>query len=112
MDETTSSVDKAADSMIQHAFRKELGESTLLVIAHRLSTVADSDKILVVGDEKCVEFGQPKELLRNKGEFWELVQHSGELEDVERMIVGKCRKMRMKIRNFCHNTKLSSDSHL
>lgn len=89
MDEAISSVDKTSDTAIQQAIRKELGESTLLVIAHRLSTVADFDRILVMDEENCVEFGEPKNLMRSKGAYWRLVQQSGEIEEVERMIMGQ-----------------------
>ncbi|KAL8879725.1 MAG: hypothetical protein Q9198_002721, partial [Flavoplaca austrocitrina] len=89
MDEATSSVDKASDTAIQKALREELGDSTLLVIAHRLSTVADFDRILVMDEGKCVEFGEPKVLLRSKGAYWNLVQESGETEEVQRMIMGR-----------------------
>ncbi|KAI4234863.1 MAG: hypothetical protein LQ349_003534 [Xanthoria aureola] len=89
MDEATSSVDKASDTAIQQAIRKVLGESTLLIIAHRLSTFADFDRILVMDEGKCVEFGEPKDLMRGKGAYWRLVQQSGETEEVERMIMGQ-----------------------
>ncbi|KAL9041056.1 MAG: hypothetical protein Q9180_001524 [Flavoplaca navasiana] len=89
MDEATSSVDKASDTAIQKALREELGDSTLLVIAHRLSTVADFDRILVMDEGKCVEFGEPKVLMRSKGAYWRLVQESGEPEEVQRMTMGR-----------------------
>ncbi|TVY84698.1 ATP-dependent bile acid permease [Lachnellula suecica] len=86
MDEATSSIDAATDSLIQRAIREEFANSTLLVIAHRLSTVADFDKILVVDHGVTVEFGHPAELLERKGEFYKLVCESGERERIEYMI--------------------------
>jgi len=86
MDEATSSIDAATDSLIQRAIREEFANSTLVVIAHRLSTVADFDKILVVDHGVSLEFGHPAELLEKKGEFYKLVCESGEREKIEDMI--------------------------
>ncbi|KAI4218645.1 MAG: hypothetical protein LQ349_008628, partial [Xanthoria aureola] len=71
LDEATSAVDKATDALIQRSIHHEFSESTLLVVAHRLATVAEFDKILVMGDGKAVGFGTPRELMGKKG-------HSGE----------------------------------
>jgi len=57
------------------------------VIAHRLSTVADFDKILVMKDGVNVEFGTPKELLEMDGLFKDMVAQSGEAEELEKMIL-------------------------
>ncbi|KAL8848657.1 MAG: hypothetical protein Q9221_006331 [Calogaya cf. arnoldii] len=56
MDEATSSVDKAADTLIQKSIRERFSDSTLLVVAHRLSTVADFDRILVLDEGRVVEY--------------------------------------------------------
>ena len=70
LDEATSAVDMATDTLIQRSIREEFGDSTLVVIAHRLSTIADFDKILVLDDGKVAEFGTPKDLmLMDKGIF-------------------------------------------
>lgn len=78
MDEATSSVDKATDVLIQRSIRQGFQNCTLIVIAHRLSTVADFDKILVLSEGRVVEFGEPRVLMERKGAFWEMVQRSGE----------------------------------
>jgi ABC-type multidrug transport system fused ATPase/permease subunit len=63
--------------------------STLLVIAHRLSSVADFDKILVLDHGKLVEFDSPRNLLaREGGVFHELVQRSGDREALQKSILG------------------------
>ncbi|KAM3149369.1 hypothetical protein ABEW05_010371 [Botrytis cinerea] len=80
LDEATSSVDVQTDALIQQSIREEFVDSTLLVIAHRLSTVGDFDKILVMNDGKLAEMGSPRELIEKKGMFWGMVKESGEVD--------------------------------
>jgi ABC-type multidrug transport system fused ATPase/permease subunit len=88
LDEATSAVDMATDRLIQQSIRQEFSDSTLLVIAHRLSTVVDFDRILVIKDGVDAEFGTPKELLEIEGGlFKEMVSHSGEKDELERLIL-------------------------
>ena len=89
LDEATSSVDMATDALIQRSIRTEFGNSTLLVIAHRLSTVADFDKILVMSDGQGVEFDTPRALMEKRGVFWGMVQESGEKGRLEEIIFGE-----------------------
>ncbi|KAK4197758.1 hypothetical protein QBC40DRAFT_267351 [Triangularia verruculosa] len=65
LDEATSAVDKGTDGNIQESLRKEFAAAgcTVLVIAHRLSTVADFDRLLVMDKGRVAEFGSPRELL-------------------------------------------------
>lgn len=88
LDEATSAVDMVTDQLIQRTIREEFANTTLLVVAHRLSTVADFDKILVMLDGKAVEFGSPKDLLETGEVFKGLVEQSGEREGLERTIRG------------------------
>jgi len=89
LDEATSAVDMATDLLIQRSIREEFANTTLLVIAHRLSTVADFDKVLVMRDGVAVEFGSPKELLViEDGVFKGMVAQSGEKESLEKTILG------------------------
>ncbi|KAF7590450.1 hypothetical protein BBP40_002854 [Aspergillus hancockii] len=88
MDEATSSIDMSTDALIQRTIRQEFRDSTLMVIAHRLSTVADFDRILVLGEGRIAEFDTPAALLRNEGgPFWALVDRSGERENLRRIIL-------------------------
>lgn len=86
VDEATSAVDMHTDALIQNSIREHFHQSTLIVIAHRLSTVADFDKILVMADGEAVEFDSPRNLLEKKGEFYRLVEASGEKEKVQAII--------------------------
>lgn len=89
LDEATSAVDMATDTLIQRSIREEFGGSTLIVIAHRLSTIADFDKILVLEDGKVAEFGTPGELWRKRdGVFRGMVGESGERERLIALIEG------------------------
>lgn len=91
LDEATSAVDMATDTLIQRSIREEFGDSTLVVIAHRLSTIADFDKILVLDDGKVAEFGTPRELMGKqdgRAIFRGMVGESGEREKLEKLILG------------------------
>jgi len=89
LDEATSAVDMTTDTLIQRSIREEFANTTLLVIAHRLSTVADFDKILVMRNGTAAEFGSPKELLEMQdGIFKGMVAQSGEKEVLEKAILG------------------------
>ncbi|KAI3405616.2 YBT1 [Candida oxycetoniae] len=66
LDEATSSIDYKSDSMIQQTIREQFGESTILTIAHRLRTIIDYDKILVMDAGQVVEYDNPYVLIINK----------------------------------------------
>jgi len=70
MDEATASVDPATDELVQRMIRKEFDHCTVLTIAHRLNTISDSDRILVLSDGRIQEFDSPKNLLANKDSLY------------------------------------------
>lgn len=80
-DEATSSLDYESERSIQLAMRSILGTRTTIIIAHRLSTVREADKIVVLDQGKIVEVGSHAELLRREGIYQRLhsLQETGEL---------------------------------
>jgi ATP-binding cassette subfamily C (CFTR/MRP) protein 1 len=69
MDEATASVDERTDEVVQRAMREAFRDSTVLVIAHRLRTIADSDYVLVLDNGKVAEFDHPHTLLADKTRY-------------------------------------------
>ena len=80
-DEATSSLDYESERSIQLAMRGILGTRTTIIIAHRLSTVREADKIVVLDSGRIVEVGSHTELLRREGIYrrLHLLQETGEL---------------------------------
>ncbi|KAG0227715.1 hypothetical protein BGW41_003704 [Actinomortierella wolfii] len=78
LDEATSSVDVQTDELIQRTIRTEFHDRTILTIAHRIKTVMDYDKILVLDQGRVQEFASPAELLqRESSMFYSLAEQAG-----------------------------------
>jgi len=105
LDEATSQVDSYLDDQvcirlsnlrdyvygwngqIQKTIREELSDAIVITIAHRLKTVMDYDRILVLDDGKIVEFGDPRSLLRiPSGAFREMCRKSADWAMFEKLI--------------------------
>lgn len=69
LDEATANIDYLTDRMIQNVIRKEMTECTVLTIAHRLDTVLEYDRIMVLEKGEIVEFDQPDVLLQKRDGF-------------------------------------------
>ena len=69
LDEATASMDVENESMVQEALSELLRNKTVLVIAHRMRTIAGADKIVVLEDGRVAEQGNPEELMKNGGIF-------------------------------------------
>ncbi|TMW67024.1 hypothetical protein Poli38472_012140 [Pythium oligandrum] len=84
MDEATASIDHATEKKLQHMINRDFKDATVLTIAHRLATVLDSDRIMVLSDGKVVEFDTPHNLVENEGGvFYELAKEGGYLEQFQ-----------------------------
>lgn len=73
-------VDIETDGLIQKTIRIKFAECTVLTIAHRLNTVMDSDRILVMDAGRCVEFAHPHELLEKEDDtriFYNMLKETG-----------------------------------
>ncbi|KAI1386478.1 ABC transporter [Hypoxylon trugodes] len=90
LDEATASMDYETDQGIQEVLRKELNEHgrdrTLVTIAHRLKTIIDYDRVVVMSAGSVQEVGSPKELYEARGQFYDMMKHSGEFEDLEKFL--------------------------
>ncbi|MEU4320523.1 ABC transporter ATP-binding protein [Nocardia fluminea] len=69
LDEATSSLDIPGERLVQHALETLLRDRTAVIIAHRLSTVAIADRVLVLDDGRIVEDGAPADLIAGQGRF-------------------------------------------
>lgn len=71
-DEATSNIDSHTEELLQQSIRDIKGEKTMIAIAHRLSTLRDATKIIVISEGAIVESGTLEEVLENKGLFYSL----------------------------------------
>ncbi|MCJ1247806.1 hypothetical protein MMC30_005021 [Trapelia coarctata] len=69
LDEATSSVDLETDNFLQTVIRAEFGHCTIITVAHRLDTIMDVDKIVIMDSGRLIEFGSPQELLSRDSAF-------------------------------------------
>ncbi|MCX6759947.1 MAG: ATP-binding cassette domain-containing protein, partial [Candidatus Nealsonbacteria bacterium] len=72
LDEATSSLDSKTEKLVQEAMEKLFKGRTVLIIAHRLSTIRSADKIFVLKKKRIAEEGTHEELLKEKGDYFEL----------------------------------------
>ncbi|XP_063977599.1 ATP-binding cassette sub-family C member 4-like [Diachasmimorpha longicaudata] len=79
LDEATANIDTRTDEMIQHTIRTKFSECTVITIAHRLNTIIDSDRVVVMEGGRMVECSTPYELLTQKPptQFAKMVNETG-----------------------------------
>ncbi|KAG6596104.1 ABC transporter C family member 5 [Phytophthora cinnamomi] len=83
MDEATASIDHATERKLQEMIKRDFQNATVLTIAHRLGTVLDSDRIMVLSGGRVVEFDTPRNLVKNgSGVFYELAKEGGYLDQL------------------------------
>lgn len=70
LDEATSALDSISEKKIQAAFNNLKKGRTTFIVAHRLSTIRDADRIAVIKNGKCIEIGTYKELMNKENEFY------------------------------------------
>ncbi|MDA0262250.1 MAG: ABC transporter ATP-binding protein [Proteobacteria bacterium] len=89
LDEATSALDSESERQVQAALVKLMRGRSTLVVAHRLSSVQDADRIYVIDDGRITESGRHGELLARGGVYAELyAEQAGEIEDVETVSAG------------------------
>lgn len=82
LDEATAAVDVETDLVLQETIRREFKDRTIMTIAHRLNTIMDSDRIIVLENGEVAEFDTPANLLKNKQSlFYALCKQGGISED-------------------------------
>ncbi|NXL89917.1 MRP1 protein, partial [Alectura lathami] len=77
LDEATASVDMETDNLVQSTIKREFYNCTILTVAHRLHTVMDSERVLVLDAGRILEYDTPHRLLQRKGAFSEMVAEAG-----------------------------------
>ncbi|KAK2800663.1 hypothetical protein FQN50_008047 [Emmonsiellopsis sp. PD_5] len=81
LDEATAAVDVETDALLQQMLRSSIfRDRTIITIAHRINTILDSDRIVVLDRGSVAEFDTPDALIRSGGQFYNLVKEAGLLE--------------------------------
>ncbi|XP_029434086.1 multidrug resistance-associated protein 1-like [Rhinatrema bivittatum] len=88
LDEATASIDMETDNLVQSTIRKEFLDCTVLTIAHRLHTVMDSERVMVLDSGRTVEFDTPSALIQKKGIFSKMVSEAGIRQETETAAAG------------------------
>ncbi|CAF3238457.1 unnamed protein product [Rotaria sp. Silwood2] len=109
IDEATANVDNATDELIQRAICEQFKKCTVLTIAHRLRTVIDSDRIMVLSHGELLEFDSPFVLLSNReSEFASMVNETGAAEAEHLRMLASIASVKVK----CMDKNLNDDNDL
>ena len=91
LDEATAAIDSKTDAMLQETIKNSFANLTVLTIAHRLNTIIESDRVLVLDAGKILEFDEPYKLLNTEGSsFKSLLEQTG--PDEYKMLYGQAEK--------------------
>ncbi|KAK5646550.1 hypothetical protein RI129_005014 [Pyrocoelia pectoralis] len=95
MDEATANVDPHTDALIQKTIRKNFADCTVITIAHRLHTIMDSDKVLVMDAGRVIEFDHPHNLLQQTDSiFYTMVKTTGNITSKNLHSIAEEKKMK------------------
>ncbi|KAF9887377.1 hypothetical protein FE257_010232 [Aspergillus nanangensis] len=86
LDEATASVDHETDMHMQKLLREMFPDCTVIAIAHRLRTIMDYDRVLVMAGGSIVENGAPIDLIKEQGVFWDMLRNTGEYNDLLKLV--------------------------
>lgn len=79
MDEATANIDIVTEKKIQKLMNKAFAQSTVFTIAHRINTIINSDRVMVLGEGKCLEYADPKITQKDpNSEFAKLISEKEE----------------------------------
>ena len=73
LDEATASLDAENETIVQEAISNATKGKTVIVIAHRMRTIENADKVILLNEGKVVEEGNPQELIKKNGQFAKMV---------------------------------------
>ncbi|KAF2742355.1 P-loop containing nucleoside triphosphate hydrolase protein [Sporormia fimetaria CBS 119925] len=77
LDEATSSLDRASDTHVQRLLRSRFASHTIIAVAHKLDTILDFDRVVVMQQGKLVELGEPHRLLETEGSWFKALYEDG-----------------------------------
>ncbi|XP_012230272.1 ATP-binding cassette subfamily C member 4-like [Linepithema humile] len=101
LDEATANIDSHTDAIIQNTIRSNFNECTVITIAHRLNTIIDSNRIIVMENGYIVEFGCPYELLQKpNGYFSQMVEKTG--SQMAQSLLNQAKKACLKNNDRCY----------
>ncbi|XP_060519081.1 ATP-binding cassette sub-family C member 4-like isoform X2 [Cylas formicarius] len=110
MDEATANVDPHTDSLIQRTIRDCFQDCTVITIAHRLNTIMDSDRVLVMDAGQAVEFAPPHELMQiPNGYFAKMVEETGPSMESRLKAIAQETYEKRGLYNYTNNDNDSSD---
>ncbi|XP_049671757.1 ATP-binding cassette sub-family C member 4 isoform X2 [Accipiter gentilis] len=113
IDEATANVDPRTDEFIQKTIREKFAHCTVLTIAHRLNTIIDSDRIMVLDEGRLKEYGEPYILLQEQdGLFYKMVQQVGKTEAASLIETAKRVYFSKNYPEVVQNGQLATDSSL
>ncbi|NXF22407.1 MRP4 protein, partial [Rhodinocichla rosea] len=113
IDEATANVDPRTDEFIQKTIRETFAHCTVLTIAHRLNTIIDSDRIMVLDAGRLKEYGEPYILLQEQDSlFYKMVQQVGKTEAASLIETAKRVYFSKNYPEVVQNGQLATDSSL